>query len=149
MSRLFIIIVCVSFLSACLPTSNNETKSLSDEEKTALLDQALENPKAFQTELKETCAKFSPILLEVAETIHMGSRIWNAGGAPITVRLYNGAAYQILYELDGDCPDLSHVLQAGLKRASERDEINSKGRALRETLDLVMGGPPAKPPGAQ
>ena len=38
--------------------------------------------------------------------------------------------------------------QGGLNRAAEQESVNDKGRALRETLDLIMGGPPSKPPGA-
>ena len=88
------------------------------------------------------------MLLEVAETIQMGSRIWNAGGAPITMRLYEGVAYRVLYEVDDECPKLSHAFLGGLNRAATQESINDKGRTLRSTLDLIMGGPPTKPPGA-
>ncbi len=148
LTSLGIILLATSLLS-CLPTTDEKTEVASDEQMEEVLVEALASPKAFQQELKDTCTKFKPILLEVAETIHMGSRIWNAGGVPITIRLYEGVAYRVLYELDGDCPRLSHAFQAGLNRAAIRDGANSKGRALRETLDLIMGGPPAKPPGAQ
>ena len=142
-------ILLAGLLSACLPTEDQaSTPQPSKEELDNALNAALANPKAFQTEIKETCAKFSPMLLEVAETIQMGSRIWNAGGAPITLRLYEGVAYRVLYEVDDECPKLSHAFQGGLNRAAEQESINDKGRALRETLDLIMGGPPTKPPGA-
>ena len=139
----------IFILSACLPTSDKQTQPLTKEQMNEVLIEALENPKGFQAELKETCPKFKPLLLEIAETIHMGSRIWNAGGIPITIRLYEGVAYRVLYEIGDECPNLSHAFQAGLNRAAERDGANSKGRALREMLDLIMGGPPAKPPRAQ
>ncbi len=146
-----IIILSLSLcaLSACLPTSDKETTPLSKQQLAQVLDDALANPKAFQTSIKESCTKFSPLLLEVAETINMGSRIWNAGGLPITIRLYEGVAYRVLYEAGDECPDLSHAFHAGLMRAEERDTPNGKGRVLRQTLDLIMGGLPAKPPGAQ
>ena len=134
--------------SACLPTDSDVASKPSKQELEQTLADALENPKAFQTELKETCAKFKPMLLEVAETIQMGTRIWNAGGAPITLRLYEGVAYRVLYEIDDQCPQLSHAFQGGLNRAAKQESVNDKGRALRETLDLIMGGPPSKPPGA-
>ena len=148
MHKLIIITVLTILLSACLPTESDVASKPSKQELDKTLSEALENPKAFQTELKETCAKFKPMLLEVAETIQMGTRIWNAGGAPITLRLYEEVAYRVLYEVDEDCPRLSHAFQGGLNRAAEQESINEKGRALRETLDLIMGGPPSKPPGA-
>ena len=149
MKKAILSVLLTVFLSACLPTEDQtSTPQLSTEELDNALSEALANPKAFQTEIKETCAKFNPMLLEVAETIQMGSRIWNAGGAPITMRLYEGVAYRVLYEVDDECPKLSHAFQGGLNRAAAQESINDKGRALRETLDLIMGGPPTKPPGA-
>ena len=138
----------VGMLTACLPSDSEVSSQPSKQELDQALSAALANPKAFQTEIKETCAKFRPMLLEVAETIQMGTRIWNAGGAPITMRLYEGVAYRVLFEVDDECPKLSHAFQGGLNRAAEQESINDKGRALRETLDLIMGGPPSKPPGA-
>tara|TARA_R110002049_G_scaffold147342_1_gene310099 strand:- start:63824 stop:64279 length:456 start_codon:yes stop_codon:yes gene_type:complete len=143
------IISLVFIITACLPGDEKQSKRLSKQQMTEVLDKALASPKEFQTSLKESCPKFSPLLLEVAETINMGSRIWNAGGLPITIRLYEGVAYRVLYEAGNECPDLSHAFQAGLLRAEERETANGKGRVLRETLDLIMGGLPAKPPGAQ
>ena len=136
-------------LASCLPTGNKQPEPLTKEQMSQVLDDALTDPKAFQASLKESCSKFRPLLLEVAETINMGSRIWNAGGLPITIRLYEGVAYRVLYEAGNECPDLSHAFKAGLMRAEERDTANGKGRVLRETLDLIMGGLPAKPPGGQ
>lgn len=149
MNKAIFSVLLAVFLSACLPTEDQTSASKpSKEELDSILSEALANPKAFQTEIKETCAKFNPMLLEVAETIQMGSRIWNAGGAPITMRLYEGVAYRVLYEVDDECPKLSHAFLGGLNRAAAQESINDKGRALRETLDLIMGGPPTKPPGA-
>lgn len=141
-------VLIVGTLGACLPTEPEVSHEPSKEELDQALTDALADPKAFQTDIKETCTKFRPMLLEVAETIRMGSRIWNAGGAPITLRLYEGVAYRVLYEVDQECPQLSHAFQGGLNRAAAQESINEKGRVLRETLDLIMGGPPTKPPGA-
>ena len=118
------------------------------EELEVILSEALEEPKLFQDDLRETCPAYRALLLEVAETVQMGSRIWNAGGAPITIRIYEGVIYRILYEVDDQCPRLSHAFLGGLNRADAAESINDRGIALRSTLDLVMGGPPAKPPGA-
>jgi hypothetical protein len=147
---LLTIIALLAFsLTACLPTDDKQPEPLTKAQLDQLLDDALANPKGFQASLKESCTKFSPLLLEVAETINMGSRIWNAGGLPITIRLYEGVAYRVLYKAGDECPDLSNAFQAGLMRADERETANGKGRVLRQTLDLIMGGLPAKPPGAQ
>ena len=138
-----------AFISACLPTDKRETKTVTQEQMNEILDQALASPKTFQDDLRETCPKFKSMLLNVAETINIGSRIWNAGGVTLTIRLYEGMAYRVLYEAGDECPNLSYAFQAGLARSNQQDDINEKGRVLRDTLDLVMGGPPSKPPGAR
>lgn len=142
-----LLLICV-LISACLPDNKQQSNIVSKQQMMNVLDKALQNPKAFQTEIKETCPKFRPLLLDVAETINMGSRIWNAGGLPITIRLYEGVAYRVLYEVADECRSLSHAFQAGLMRSQEQENANEKGRVLRNTLDLIMGGPPSKPPGA-
>ena len=149
-----LILIATILITACLPSDKKETTAassveVSNESMQATLDQALADPKAFQTSLKETCPRFKPLLLETAETINMGSRIWNAGGLPITIRLYEGVAYRVLYEVKDECTDLSHAFQAGLTRAQQQTSANERGRVLRNTLDLIMGGAPSKPPGAQ
>ena len=139
------------FLSGCLSSedSNLGPTLPSKEELDLAYATALAAPKEFKDDLRETCASYLAILGDVAETVQMGSRIWNAGGAPITIRLYEGAAYRILYETQYECPSLTHAFLGGLNRAAETEDLNEKGIALRQTMDLVMGGPPAKPPGAQ
>ena len=146
---LSIILLSSILICACLPTDKQDTKTVTQEQMNEILDQALASPKAFQDDLRETCPKFKSMLLNVAETINIGSRIWNAGGVTLTIRLYEGMAYRVLYEAGDECPDLSYAFQAGLARATQQDDVNEKGRVLRDTLDLVMGGPPSKPPGAR
>ena len=148
MLRLALFLPMVTLFCGCLSSESPPASEPTEQELEAVLDEALDDPKAFQAYIRESCAKYRPMLLEVADTIHMGSRIWNAGGAPITVRLYEGVAYRVLYEVRNQCPRLSHAFQGGLNRAANKDDINEKGRVLRETLDLIMGGPPTRPPGA-
>lgn len=146
-------LACLALLSiilcGCLPSKNSELGPAlpSDEELDIAYEQAVAEPKEFQSQLRESCTHFNRILLDVAETIQMGSRIWNAGGAPITIRLYEGAAYRVLYEIQYECPSLSHAFLGGLNRAAQQEGLNEKGIALRNTMDLVMGGAPARPPG--
>lgn len=143
------VVLSLFFLSGCLSSESETTgPSLPTEaELDAAFEQATAEPKQFQSELRESCARYNTILLDVAETVQMGSRIWNAGGAPITIRIYEGAAYRILYEIQYECPSLTHAFLGGLKRAEKQEGLNEKGIVLRKTMDLVMGGPPAKPPG--
>ncbi len=152
------IIVTAALLSACLNTedqtsSQNNTisgKSVgSQEEITQRQQLALANasaaPREFREGLKENCPHFNSILLTTAETIQLGTRLFNAGGIGLTNRIYEGAVYKILFTLKDDCMELSDALQAGIAKADSGSH-HDKARALRSTLDLIMGGPPLRPP---
>lgn len=149
-----VILVC----SACLENtnksvSNNSSSSLSSEERlTEQLEtytEAEADPIQFKASLKENCPHFGTALLTTAETIQLGTRLFNAGGVSLTQRIYEGTVYKLLFEIKDDCMDLSDVLQAGLAKSEESKGYHDKAWALRNALDLVMGGPPSKPPGAQ
>lgn len=137
-----------AFLLACQPQEDPQAQEMTAEETDRIYSDALASPKEFQQQIKQQCSQFNSLLFEVAETIRMGARIWNAGGQPITIRLYEGVAYRVLYEVGDNCPQLSAAFKSGLSRAFDADNIDSQGRVLRETLDLIMGGPSVRPPGA-
>jgi len=84
--------------------------------------------------------------LTTAETIQLGTRVFNAGGISLTNRIYEGTVYKILFTLKDDCMELSDVLQAGIAKADREESYHDKAWALRNSLDLIMGGPPLKPP---
>jgi len=44
---------------------------------------------------------------------------------------------------------LSDALEVGLNKAAESEDHHDQAWALRNALDLIMGGQPHKPPGAQ
>lgn len=113
-----------------------------------VFEQASKAPREFREELKQACPHFNSILLTTAETIQLGTRVFNAGGTSLTNRIYEGTVYKILFTIQDDCMNLSDALQAGIAMANEKESYEDKAWALRNTLDLIMGGPPLQPPGA-
>ena len=138
-------------LSACFD-SQNKTTELSDEEVHArqlkVYEDAAADPRQFKAELKENCPHFGNALLTTAETIQLGTRVFNAGGVSLTKRIYEGTIYKLLFILKDDCMKLSDALQIGLKNAYESEDHHDQAWAMRNALDLIMGGPPLKPPGS-
>ena len=112
-------------------------------------EEAAADPQQFKAGLKESCPHFGNALLTTAETIQLGTRVFNAGGVSLTKRIYEGTVYKILFEIKDDCMNLSDALQVGLANAAESEDHHDQAWALRNALDLIMGGPPLKPPGAQ
>ena len=107
------------------------------------------SPQQFKENLKESCPHYGDALLTTAETIQLGTRVFNAGGVSLTKRIYEGTVYKILFNIKDDCMDLSDALQVGLANANESEDHHDQAWALRNALDLIMGGPPTRPPGAQ
>jgi len=149
-------------LAACMQEENksvsntisaSETSSMDTEEiqlrQNKVYDEAVANPQQFKADLKESCPHFGSALLTTAETIQLGTRVFNAGGVSLTKRIYEGTVYKLLFEIKDDCMNLSDALQIGLAKAAESEDHHDQAWALRNALDLIMGGPPLKPPGAQ
>lgn len=149
-----ILVTQILLLTACLDTASKN----SEQNETALTEEQIKQrqqqvftdasaaPRQFRESLKENCPHFNSILLTTAETIQLGTRVFNAGGISLTNRIYEGTVYKILFTIKNDCMDLSDALQAGIAMAEEKESYHDKAWALRNSLDLIMGGPPLKPP---
>jgi len=157
-----VLLCLVLILAACMQDENgsdskmktvSEKPIMNEEEvlirQNKVYDEAAANPQQFKANLKENCPHFGNALLTTAETIQLGTRVFNAGGVSLTKRIYEGTVYKILFEINDDCMDLSDALQVGLAKAAESEDHHDQAWALRNALDLIMGGPPLKPPGAQ
>jgi len=158
-----ILIIAILLMSTACLHDDNQSKpdKVSTVEKAAVnveevlirqqkvYDDAAANPQQFKADLKENCPHFGTALLTTAETIQLGTRVFNAGGVSLTKRIYEGTVYKLLFEIKDDCMNLSDALQAGLAKAYESEDHHDQAWAMRNVLDLIMGGPPLKPPGAQ
>jgi hypothetical protein len=150
-----VLMIAVIFIcTACLENQNKtEASNISSEEvlkrQYKVYEDVEANPQQFRADLKENCPHFGNALLATAETIQLGTRVFNAGGVSLTKRIYEGTVYKLLFEIKDDCMDLSDALQVGLAKAAESEDDHDQVWALRNALDLIMGGPPMKPPGAQ
>jgi hypothetical protein len=140
------VIAVILMCSACLESKLNSEEILNRQLK--IYEEAEANPQQFKAKLKENCLHFGSALLATAETIQLGTRLFNAGGVSLTKRIYEGTAYKLLFEIKNDCMNLSDVLQVGLANAAESKGHHDQAWALRNALDLIMGGPSQKPPGA-
>ena len=147
-------IVIIVICSACFEkqSETQKTNLNSDDvlkRQLMVYEVAEANPQQFKAELKEDCPHFGHALLTTAESIQLGTRVFNAGGVSLTKRIYEGTVYKLLFEIKDDCMNLSDALQVGLAKAAESEDHHDQAWALRNALDLIMGGPPLKPPGAQ
>lgn len=150
----FLAIIAIFICCACLDNQDKtEITNISPEEilkrQLKVYEDAEADPQQFKAELKESCPHFGNTLLTTAETIQLGTRVFNAGGVSLTKRIYEGTIYKLLFTMKDDCMTLSDTLQVGLVKAYESEDHHDQAWAMRNALDLIMGGPPLKPPGAQ
>jgi hypothetical protein len=154
--NVFLISVVIINCSACPGNKGESETEVSNVNSQEVLERQLKiyeeaeiNPQQFKADLKENCPHFGNALLTTAETIQLGTRVFNAGGVSLTKRIYEGTVYKLLFQIKDDCMNLSDALQVGLNKAAESKDHHDQAWALRNALDLIMGGPPLKPPGAQ
>ncbi|MGH1536632.1 MAG: hypothetical protein ACRBDX_01050 [Gammaproteobacteria bacterium] len=150
----FLVFAIIFICSACLEKSDENLGSeLNSEDVLNRQLKAYKDAEAdtqrFKESLKEHCPHYGNALLTTAETIQLGTRVFNAGGVSLTKRIYEGTIYKILFTIKNDCMSLSDTLQAGLAKAYESEDHHDQVWAMRNTLDLIMGGAPSRPPGAQ
>lgn len=105
----------------------------------ALLSKGLENRSELRSRLASSCDVLSEVDTVIAQAISIGAPIYNAGSPLGCFRIYEGAAYKLLYELGSDCPELRSFLGAGLAQARADESINRKAWTLRRTFDAVLG----------
>ena len=131
-SQALLVIFLLFSFTACL---QNENESVVDKDvkhsKTAedieqefqrqlkVYQEAEADPRQFKADLKENCPHFGNALLTTAETIQLGTRVFNAGGVSLTKRIYEGTIYKLLFTIKDDCMNLSDALQVGLAKAAE------------------------------
>lgn len=155
-----VLIIQLLYVTACVETENKSAEqnevvdketSLTEEQiikrQQRVFAEASEAPRQFRDSLKKNCPHFNSVLLTTAETIQLGTRVFNAGGISLTNRIYEGTVYKILFTISNECMELSDALQAGLIMAEAKESYHDKAWALRSTLDLIMGGPPLQPSG--
>jgi hypothetical protein len=100
---------------------------------------ASSDPTTFRSQLEESCPEL-PELVEILEAaISIGAPIYNAGSALGCYRIYEGAAYKLLYQLDDRCPSAAAVIRGGLAKAESNRGANAKAWTMRRTFDAIFG----------
>jgi len=106
-----------------------------------VLARALDDRAEFRARLTESCPQVVVMDQAIEAAISIGAPIFNAGSPLGCYRIYEGAAYKILYQLGDTCPDAAAVLRAGLARAEADSGAGQKAWAMRRAFDTLQGQP--------
>lgn len=82
----------------------------------------------------------------IAQAISIGAPVYNAGSPLGCYRIYEGAAYKLLFMLDRSCPDLTAFVRASLAQAEADAAIDRKAWTMRRTFDTILGEPTSTAP---
>jgi len=106
-----------------------------------VLARALDDRAEFRVGLIKSCPQIVAMDQAIEAAISIGAPIYNAGSPLGCYRIYEGAAFKILYQLGDACPDAAAVLRAGLARAESDSAVGQKAWTLRRTFDALQGRP--------
>ncbi len=95
----------------------------------------------FRAELEESCTELVEIDQTIGQAIAIGAPIYNVGSPLGCFRIYEGAAYKLLYRLEGRCPKARELLRSGLAQAEAELGVEAKAWTLRRAFDAILGDP--------
>lgn len=100
---------------------------------------ALADRAEFRAELASSCPELARVDTVIGEAISIGAPIYNAGSPLGCYRIYEGAAYKLLFQLEDRCAAVRSVLLSGLSEA--RADVNAIARAwtMRRAFDALLG----------
>jgi hypothetical protein len=87
------------------------------------------------------CANINAVNVIIEEAITIGAPTYNNGNHTGCFRIYEGAAYKILYKYGSKCSEVKNVLEAALEKAYGDYSSTEKAWIMRQAFDLILGVP--------
>jgi hypothetical protein len=101
----------------------------------------LENRLDFRAGLTRSCPQLADVDQVIAQAILIGAPIYNVGSPLGCYRIYEGAAYKILYVVGDGCAELGAFVRGGLAQAEAEVAVDRKAWTMRHTFDAILGEP--------
>jgi hypothetical protein len=90
---------------------------------------------------KSPCADMAAVSLILEEAISIGALTYNAGNHIGCYRIYEGAAYKVLYEHGAKCKDVRRLLKEALEKSYKTYSDSEKAWVMRLAFDRILGVP--------
>lgn len=87
------------------------------------------------------CANITAVNIIIDEAISCGAPTYNAGNHIGCYRIYEGAAYKILYKYGSKCKDVKKLLEAALELSYGDYSSTEKAWIMRKAFDEILGVP--------
>jgi hypothetical protein len=93
------------------------------------------------TTVAKGCGKIEAINMIIGEAINVGAPTYNQGNYIGCYRIYEGAAYKILYKYGSKCRRVSDILDAALEKSYGDYTATEKAWIMRMAFDTILGVP--------
>ncbi|MEP6711496.1 MAG: hypothetical protein ABJA37_03720 [Ferruginibacter sp.] len=91
--------------------------------------------------LNKDCSDTAAIAKIILDAIELGAPIYNAGLPIGCYRVYEWAAYKILYVYGNNCKDVEKILKAAVEKSHGDYSDMEKAWLMRAAFDKILGVP--------
>ena len=85
------------------------------------------------------CEKQEAVEVIIEEAIATGAPTYNDGNHIACYRIYEGAAYKIVYKYGSKCKDIKNILETALEKSYGDYTITEKAWIMRMAFDKILG----------
>jgi hypothetical protein len=100
-----------------------------------------ENNKLLKDTIPGKCPKSEEVEKIISDAISLGAPIYNAGLHNGCYRIYEWAAYKILYEYGKTCADVEKLLKLAIEKSHGDYSDIEKAWMMRAAFDKILGVP--------
>ncbi|MDB5257606.1 MAG: HtrA protease/chaperone protein [Chitinophagaceae bacterium] len=90
------------------------------------------------------CKKIDAVEQIISDAISIGAPTYNQGNHIGCYRIYEGAAYKILYKYGSKCKDIKNTLEVALEKSYGDYNASEKAWIMRMAFDKILGVPTTK-----
>jgi hypothetical protein len=88
---------------------------------------------------ESTCNKIEAVEQIISDAISIGAPTYNQGNHIGCYRIYEGAAYKILYKYGSKCKDIKNTLEVALEKSYGDYDASEKAWIMRMAFDKILG----------
>jgi hypothetical protein len=94
-----------------------------------------------ELDLANNCKKIEEVYIILSEAIGIGAPTYNEGNHIGCYRIYEGAAYKILYKYGNKCKEVTKILETALEKSYGDYNSTEKAWIMRKAFDQILGAP--------
>jgi hypothetical protein len=135
---LFFICLCIAGAATANTTIKLDTSHIKPKAKSKTIELLNITP---DTAAIKKCKDIDAIYTVIGEAIAVGAPTYNEGNPMGCYRIYEGAAYKILYKYGSKCKEVNKILEAALEKTYGDYSPSDRAWIMRVAFDAILGEP--------